>query len=158
MFCNKFFKKSFCLLFLLLSFPVLGAIEEYAFNTEQDEERFRKLTYEMRCPKCLNAPIADSDAPIAGDLRQEVFVQISDGRSNEEIKDFMSSRYGDFILYRPRLTPATFFLWFGPLLLLLAGLFIVRRMMIKSQTEQGEITLSSEEQESLRQIFKDKQD
>ena len=70
----------------------------------------------------------------------------------------MSSRYGDFILYRPRLTPATFFLWFGPLLLLLAGLFIVRRMMIKSQAEQGEITLSSEEQASLRQIFKDKQD
>ena len=158
MFFKLHLKKSFRLLILFLSLPSFGAIEEYAFNTEEDEERFRKLTYEMRCPKCLNAPIADSDAPIAADLRQQVFVQIRDGRSNNEIKDFMSSRYGDFILYRPRLTPATFFLWFGPVLLLLAGLFIVRRMMIKSQTEQGEITLSSEEQESLRQIFKDKQD
>jgi cytochrome c-type biogenesis protein CcmH len=158
MFFKMYFIKSFCLLFLLLSLPSFGAIEEYFFNTEEDEERFRKLTYEMRCPKCLNAPIADSDAPIAGDLREEVFVQISDGRSNEEIKDFMSSRYGDFILYRPRLTPATFLLWFGPALMLMAGLFIVRRMMKKSQAEQGEIALSSEEQESLRQIFKDKQD
>lgn len=137
----------------LLSFSGSAAIEEYAFDTDLEEERFKKLTYEMRCPKCLNAPIADSDAPIAADLRAEVFNQIREGRSNDEIIDFMSSRYGDFILYRPRLTLGTFFLWFGPALLLLAGLVIVRRMMLSSQSEQSEAALSAAEQETLQKLL-----
>ena len=137
----------------LVSLPGFAAIEEYAFSSDLDEERFKKLTYEMRCPKCLNAPIADSDAPIAADLRAEVFNQIKEGRSNDEIIDFMSSRYGDFILYRPRLTMGTFFLWFGPALLLLAGLVTLRRMMVNSQSGQSEAVLSSAEQETLQKLL-----
>jgi len=142
------------LLVLMLALPAMAAIEEYAFDSEQQEDRFKKLTYEMRCPKCLNSNIAGSDAPIAADLRMEIYDQIREGRSNDEIIEFMSSRYGDFILYRPRLTMGTFILWFGPAFLLLAGIVIVRRMMMNSQRVANNKTgLSSAEQEQLRQIL-----
>ncbi|MDC1529415.1 cytochrome c-type biogenesis protein CcmH [Gammaproteobacteria bacterium] len=147
------------LVLLFLSFQVLGAIQEYAFDSEQEEDRFKKLTYEMRCPKCLNSNLAGSDAPIAADLRREIYDQITEGRSNDEIIEFMSSRYGDFILYRPRLTIATFFLWFSPAFLLLAGFFIARRMMLASQLSgQNDGALSSEEQDKLHRLLDNQSD
>ena len=148
--------KNLILLFLaLLLLPVVSqaAIEEYAFEEEVQEERFKQLTYEMRCPKCLNSNIAGSDAPIAGDLRKEVYDQILEGRTDQEILDFMSSRYGDFILYRPRLTAGTLVLWFGPVLLLLGGIIIVRRMMLQSQDAATETGLTQKEQEELDKLL-----
>lgn len=148
--------KNLILLFLaLLLLPVVSqaAIEEYAFQEEVQEERFKQLTYEMRCPKCLNSNIAGSDAPIAADLRKEVYDQILEGRTDQEILDFMSSRYGDFILYRPRLTAGTLVLWFGPVLLLLGGIIIVRRMMLQSQDAATETGLTQKEQEELDKLL-----
>ena len=147
-------------LFTWAAMPTLAAIEEYAFDTDQQEDRFKKLTYELRCPKCLNSNLAGSDAPIAADLRAEIYDQIREGRTNDEIIEFMSSRYGDFILYRPRLTVATFFLWFGPAFLLLAGLVIARRMIVNSQQAevQNDAPLTSSEQEQLRKLLDDNQD
>jgi cytochrome c-type biogenesis protein CcmH len=148
--------KNLLLLFLaLLLLPVVSqaAIEEYAFEEEVQEERFKQLTYEMRCPKCLNSNIAGSDAPIAADLRKEVYDQILEGRTDQEILDFMSSRYGDFILYRPRLTAGTLVLWFGPALLLLGGIIIVRRMMLQSQDAPTEAGLTQKEQEELDKLL-----
>jgi cytochrome c-type biogenesis protein CcmH len=148
--------KNLLLLFLaLLLLPVVSqaAIEEYAFEEEVQEERFKQLTYEMRCPKCLNSNIAGSDAPIAADLRKEVYDQILEGRTDQEILDFMSSRYGDFILYRPRLTAGTLVLWFGPALLLLGGIIIVRRMMLQSQDAATEAGLTQKEQEELDKLL-----
>lgn len=148
--------KNLLLLFLaLLLLPVVSqaAIEEYAFEEEVQEERFKQLTYEMRCPKCLNSNIAGSDAPIAADLRKEVYDQILEGRTDQEILDFMSSRYGDFILYRPRLTAGTLVLWFGPALLLLGGIIIVRRMMLQSQDAATETGLTQKEQEELDKLL-----
>lgn len=147
-------------LFTWAAMPALAAIEEYAFDTDKQEDRFKKLTYELRCPKCLNSNLAGSDAPIAADLRAEIYDQIREGRTNDEIIEFMSSRYGDFILYRPRLTVATFFLWFGPAFLLLAGLVIARRMIVNSQQAevQNDAPLTSSEQEQLRKLLDDNQD
>ncbi len=147
-------------LFTWAAMPALAAIEEYAFDTDQQEDRFKKLTYELRCPKCLNSNLAGSDAPIAADLRAEIYDQIREGRTNDEIIEFMSSRYGDFILYRPRLTAATFFLWFGPAFLLLAGLVIARRMIANSQQAevQNDAPLTSSEQEQLRKLLNDNRD
>jgi cytochrome c-type biogenesis protein CcmH len=148
--------KNLILLFLaLLLLPVVSqaAIEEYAFEEEVQEERFKQLTYEMRCPKCLNSNIAGSDAPIAADLRKEVYDQILEGRTDQEILDFMSSRYGNFILYRPRLTAGTLVLWFGPALLLLGGIIIVRRMMLQSQDAPTEAGLTQKEQEELDKLL-----
>jgi len=147
-------------LFTWAAMPALAAIEEYAFDTDQQEDRFKKLTYELRCPKCLNSNLAGSDAPIAADLRAEIYDQIREGRTNDEIIEFMSSRYGDFILYRPRLTAATFFLWFAPAFLLLAGLVIARRMIANSQQAevQNDAPLTSSEQEQLRKLLNDNWD
>lgn len=146
----------FAMFLLLLALPAVAAIEEYAFDSDQQEDRFKQLTYEMRCPKCLNSNLAGSDAPIAADLRQEIYDQIREGRSNDEIIEFMSSRYGEFILYRPRLTPGTFLLWFGPAFLLIAGLVIARRMIAASQQAvQQDGALSQAEQDQLRRILDD---
>src|SRR5690606_26433566 len=90
-----------------------------------------------------------SDAPIAADLRQEIYEQVMAGRSDEEIKDFMTERYGDFILYRPRVTPGTYLLWFGPPLLLLVGFFIALRLMRSSQATAEDDDLSQDEQRRL---------
>ena len=146
------------LLLLLCVHPLQAAIEEYGFDSSEDEQRFKQLTYELRCPKCLNSNLAGSDAPIAADLRREIYNQVQEGHSNDEIVAFMSSRYGDFIRYRPRLTAATFILWFGPALLLIAGFLIARRMMLASQGQPEAGALSGAEQDKLRRILGGKGD
>jgi cytochrome c-type biogenesis protein CcmH len=145
------------LLVLLLVFAsnLNAAIEELEFASEEEEARYHNLIDEMRCPKCLNANLSGSDAPIAADLRAEIKEQLEEGRSDEEILDFMTARYGDFILYRPRLSTSTVLLWFGPLALLLAGFFIVRRMLAASRASNVDAILSPEEQQRLHVLLKD---
>jgi cytochrome c-type biogenesis protein CcmH len=147
---------------LLLSPVWLGAaIEELEFENPEQQQRYKKLTDELRCPKCLNSNISGSDAPIAADLRTEVHEQIRAGRSDAEIKAFMTARYGDFILYKPPLTLGTALLWFGPGLLLLAGLVTIRRMLSSSGKEDevntGEF-LSVDEQQKLAAMLEGSKD
>src|SRR5689334_22110510 len=85
------------------------------------EARYQALTHEIRCPKCLNESIAESKAPVAADLRREVRRLIGEGKSDDEVKRFLSERYGEFVLYRPRMTPTTFAVWAAPFLLLALG-------------------------------------
>ena len=97
------------------------------FADRAEERRFHDLTSELRCVMCQNQSLADSNAPIAHDLRHEVFELMREGRSDREIKTFLVGRYGEFVLYRPQLEGSTWLLWFGPLaLLLLGGIVIVR--------------------------------
>ena len=117
---------------LLLSGMVAGsAIEPFPFDSEVQEKRFRALAEELRCTVCQNQSLADSDAPLAQDLRRELFAMLQDGRADMEIRDFMVERYGDFVLYRPPLATHTILLWAGPIVLLLIGLgstiVIIRR-------------------------------
>jgi cytochrome c-type biogenesis protein CcmH len=84
-------------------------------------QRYQDLASVLRCPKCQNQSIAESSAPIARDLRGEIHRMLREGRSDQQIIDFMVSRYGDFVLYEPRLSSRTVLLWFGPAALLLAG-------------------------------------
>lgn len=149
------FKKLLLLLFFASFFasPAWAAIEVYEFDLEEQEQRFKKLTSEMRCPMCLNINLSGSDAPIASDLRAEIYDQIREGRSNDEIIDFMTVRYGDFILYRPPLNRGTFFLWFGPGLMLLAGFIVVVRMLKSSQASANDTGLSPEENKKLQEIL-----
>jgi cytochrome c-type biogenesis protein CcmH len=93
-------------------------------------ERYRALTREIRCPKCLNESIAESDAPVAADLRREVRRLIGEGASDDEIKTFLSSRYGEFVLYKPRMTPTTFLVWAAPFLLVALGAFVFWRILV----------------------------
>lgn len=104
------------------------AIDPYPFSSPEQEVRFRNLITELRCPKCQNQTIADSDAPLAKDLRQIVYDKILAGETDQQIREFMKARYGDFILYKPPLRPGNYLLWFGPalVLLLVAGFAVLR--------------------------------
>jgi cytochrome c-type biogenesis protein CcmH len=102
-----------------------------SFDDPALDERYRSLIHEIRCPKCLNESIAESKAPVAADLRREVRRLIGEGASDDEIKTFLSSRYGDFVLYRPRLTPATWVLWGGPFIFLAIGGLVFWRILKK---------------------------
>ena len=116
---------------LLSGVLAASAIEPFQFESEVQEKRFRALAEEIRCTVCQNQSLADSDAPLAQDLRRELFAMLQDGRSDMEIRDFMVQRYGDFVLYRPPLAAHTILLWAGPIILLLIALgstiVIVRR-------------------------------
>ncbi len=116
---------------LLSGMLAASAIEPFPFESEVQEKRFRSLAEEIRCTVCQNQSLADSDAPLAQDLRRELFAMLQDGRSDMEIRMFMVDRYGDFVLYRPPLAGHTILLWGGPIVLLLIALgstvVIVRR-------------------------------
>ena len=162
---------------LLLLLPGLSqaAIDAYEFSDEQNEKRFQQLTNELRCPKCQNQNIADSDAPLAADLRREVYRMLEQGEPDESIIDFMVTRYGDFVLYRPRVNEVTWLLWYGPFILLGIGLLTVvlisrnRRQSAGSATEatrtadeSGAYTpepgLAAEEAERLKTLLQQDSD
>ena len=98
------------------------------FHDSVEETRFRALTHELRCVMCQNQSIADSEAQIAVDLRREILTLMRQGRSDDEIRRFLVDRYGEFVLYRPEVGPATWLLWFGPVLVLLAGGLVLWRV------------------------------
>ncbi|MEE4304149.1 MAG: cytochrome c-type biogenesis protein [Wenzhouxiangella sp.] len=110
------------LAFWLAAGAVASAIEPYEFESELQRQRFKALAEELRCTVCQNQSLADSDAPLAQDLRGEVFRMLQDNRSDQEIRNFMVERYGDYVLYRPPLAAHTLLLWGGPIVLLLIGL------------------------------------
>jgi cytochrome c-type biogenesis protein CcmH len=107
----------------------LAIDREEAFADPVLNERYRALIREIRCPKCLNESIAESDAPVAADLRREVRRLIGEGASDQEVKTFLSSRYGEFVLYKPRLSPATAALWAAPFAFLALGGFVFWRIL-----------------------------
>ena len=113
------------LLCLMTSLASAQAIEPLPFKDHAQELRFQQLTAQLRCPMCQNETLADSNAPIARDLRHEVFRLMQQGKSNDEIKQFLVDRYSDYVLYDPPVQPSTWLLWFGPLLLLIAGATVV---------------------------------
>jgi len=97
------------------------AIDPMPFTDRAEEVRYQGLLRELRCLQCQNQTLADSDADIARQLRNEVFRMIREGKSDDEIKDFMTARYGDFVLYRPKVGSGTWLLWFGPFVILAGG-------------------------------------
>lgn len=114
--------------FALCVLPMLAfaqAIQPLPFRDRAEEVRFQKLSSELRCPMCQNETLADSNAPIAHDLRRQVFEMIQAGKSDDEIKTYLVDRYSQFVLYKPPVEPSTWLLWFGPLLVLAAGAIVV---------------------------------
>jgi cytochrome c-type biogenesis protein CcmH len=139
-----------------------GAIDVYDFDSEVQRQRYLSFIEEMRCPKCQNQNLAGSDSPIANDLRRELYTLIKDGKSDKEIIDFMVARYGDYILYRPRLGPSTILLWLGPVALLLMGIVTLilvvrqRRISALESTTKGidAESLAPAEQERLAALLR----
>ena len=111
-------------LFALSSFAS-AAVDPLPFKDHAEELRFQALTKQLRCLVCQNESLNDSAAPLAADLRRDVFTQMQAGKSDAEIKAWLTARYSDFVLYDPPLRGATWLLWFGPLLVLLAGAIVI---------------------------------
>jgi cytochrome c-type biogenesis protein CcmH len=108
-------------LVLLLAVPVLAIDPQQPFNNPSDQLRYDQLTSEIRCLVCQNETIADSTAALANDLRREVRRMVEEGMTDAEIKDFLVTRYGDFVLYRPQFRATTALLWLAPFLLVVIG-------------------------------------
>ena len=154
----SFSVKTFLLLIslLFLSPHAFSAIETHEFANDLERKRFQSFIEEMRCPKCQNQNLAGSDSPISIDLRRELYEMIKLDKSDKEITDFMVERYGDYILYRPRVTPATYVLWGAPVVLLMIGIVVVivilrrRRRLALTQVSQY---LTDEEQIRLNSLL-----
>jgi len=130
------------LLCLTASAQVLAAIDHHTFEDENLRQRYLSLVKELRCPKCQNQNIADSNSPISNDLREQVYLQLKAGNSDQQIISYMVERYGQFIVYRPPLKGKTLILWMAPVMFLLIGLacivFLVRR-----PTESNSVAVSN---------------
>jgi len=125
------------LIYLLLSNFTYANDEPVIFENRNLEERYYFLIEEIRCLVCQNQSLADSNAPLAQDLRNEIFKMIQENKSNIEIMEFLVERYGDFVLYRPPLKKNTWLLWFGPFLFLVIG-FFVAVFVIKKQSKESQ--------------------
>lgn len=142
-------------LLLVLASTAGAVIETYEFTDPELEERYQELSGELRCPKCQNQNIADSNAPIAQDLRGLLYQQLEAGASDEEILDYMVARYGEFVRYRPRFSGATTILWLAPLLLLGGGVLvaIVTLRTRKGRTEAPAVQITEQEQQRVRELL-----
>ncbi|MGE8499286.1 MAG: cytochrome c-type biogenesis protein [Pseudomonas sp.] len=143
----------------VLGLAVLGsaqaAIDTYEFATQAERERYRNLIEELRCPKCQNQNIADSDAPIAMDLRAEIYRMLEEGKDNQQIIDYLVARYGDFVLYKPPVTARTMLLWYGPAVLLAGGFVMLGFIVLRRRGKKASVAtgLSVEEQQRLTALL-----
>lgn len=149
-----------CLLALLLLglLPALGIAqvrtEEKSSGDPVIEARLANLSKELRCLQCRNQTLADSPSDLAADMRQEIREQMKAGKSDKEIVSFLTDRYGQFILYKPRVTPLTYLLWFGPFVLLLAGLTVLFRYIKSRRDAIAEKPLSNEERRRAEELLR----
>lgn len=128
---------------LLWAAPALAVDTELAFSDPQLQQRYESLNRELRCLVCQNQAIADSNAGLAADLRREVHALLTAGKSDAEIREFMTDRYGDFVLYNPPVTGRTYLLWAAPAILLAIGLLtaflIIRRRSRAVDSDPDEV-------------------
>ena len=136
---------------LFISLTAFAQQDRYQFDSNEQAVRFEELTKELRCPKCQNQNIAYSDAVVAKDLRDRVLALVKDGKSKDEVIDYMIDRYGYFVHYDPPVTPATLILWVLPVLIVIIGFgFIVIRQR-KASVKQ---TWSDTDEVMLNKLIK----
>lgn len=119
------------------------------------EARLQHISEELRCLVCQNESLAGSRADLAIDLRREIRTLITDGKTDDEVMEFMVSRYGDFVRYRPPVNPVTWLLWFGPAFLFVLALFILVRMVRRSHTDAPLRPLDPEQRDKVNALLKD---
>jgi cytochrome c-type biogenesis protein CcmH len=141
----------------LLPAPLSAAVfEPREFASAQQEERYKRINAELRCLVCQNQNIASSDAPLAQDLRREVFRMLNEGSTDAQIIEYMVQRYGDFVFYRPPVNGLTIVLWAGPFVLFVIGLAFLWRVMGRRRTATATLEpLSAQQRERLRKLVAD---
>ena len=131
-------------------------IDIYPFADEAEERRYKGLIEEFRCPKCLNTNLAGSDAPIAKDLRGTVYrLQVSEGYSDQQIRDYLRERYGDFVLYAPPFSAQTWYIWITPIGIGLLALAIVGRLLSRAR-KQTSVVLSDADRGRIASLLGEK--
>ena len=134
-----------CLMLTLFIAGMASAFEPIDYQSPAEEQRFKSLTAELRCVMCQNQSIADSNAPIAHDLRVEVLKLMREGKTNAQIKQYLVDRYTDFVLYEPPMKKSTWLLWLGPFLILLLGAGAIFVIIRRKNTAPSAPIDSSEE-------------
>ncbi|TXY08622.1 cytochrome c-type biogenesis protein CcmH [Vibrio mimicus] len=143
---------------MLVSLSALATIEVYDFDTPEQEKQFQELGATLRCPKCQNNTIADSNAELAQDLRQKVYEMTKEGKSKSEIVDYMIARYGNFVTYNPPFTLGTAILWLGPISVLVIGFtVIVLRSRRKARGAENAADWNEEQEARLKALLKEEQ-
>ncbi|KOC89481.1 cytochrome c-type biogenesis protein [Winslowiella iniecta] len=137
---------------MLLSFSAFAAIDTWQFDSVEQEQQYRELTESLRCPKCQNNSIADSNAMIAADMRLKVYQLMKQGQNQQQITDYMVARYGNFVTYQPPLTLSTLILWAGPALFVVMGALVIILRSRKRQPSQQR--LDAAEQQRLDELLK----
>lgn len=153
---NPLKMKSFFLLLAVLAVPVFAIAKEAQPSAADPvlEERLMKLSKELRCLVCQNETLADSRAELAEDLRGQIREQMKAGKSDKEIVAYLTQRYGKFILYNPPIDPTTYLLWFGPFVLLLAGLVVLFRYLKQRRELISDQPLSAAERLRAESLLK----
>jgi len=143
---------------LLFSSVAFSSIDALNFSSPQQESDYHQLTQSLRCPQCQNNNIADSNATIAVDMRGKVFELLQEGKSKNDVVDYMVARYGNFVTYDPPMTASTLVLWIAPLLLVLLGLIFLLRRKPKAQSAvKSQDVLTDEDNARLAELLnKDK--
>ena len=150
-------KQLIIVLFIFLSaINIHAAVEVKKFQSPQHEQRYKTLINEFRCVVCQNQNIADSNASLAQDLRKQVYKMISEGKSDDEIQDFMVTRYGDFVLYNPQFNSGTFLLWVGPFIIFIIGVSVLVNF-IRQRKKVIATELTDSEKEKLKQLLDNKE-
>jgi len=137
---------------LFIGSAYAAPVETFKFDSPETEKVFHKLSEELRCLVCQNQNIAESNADLAKDLRLEIYTMLQEGKSEDEIVEFMVQRYGDYVLYRPPFKPMTWLLWFGPILIFALGLVFVVRFMKSQSSAAQPSALSEEEIERIKNL------
>ena len=142
------------LLFAAASLHAASPVDIYAFPSAEVEARYRALIDEFRCPKCLNTNLAGSDAPIARDLRRTVHrLVVEEGLADQEVRDYLQARYGDFVLYDPPFRAGTWVLWLAPVGFAMVGFWVLFRVLRRTGAQPDDLT--AEERARLREIVGD---
>ena len=143
---------------LLFSSVAFSSIDALNFTSPQQESDYHQLTQSLRCPQCQNNNIADSNATIAVDMRGKVFELLQEGKSKNDVVDYMVARYGNFVPYDPPMTASTLVLWIAPLLLVLLGVvFLLRRKPKAQSAVKSQDVLTDEDNARLAELLnKDK--
>ena len=132
------------ILMLMMSLQAFAVIETYEFETKEQEQLYTEIIHELRCPKCQNQTIAESNAGLSEDLRYIVYQKVSQDESKREILAYMQERYGDFVLYDPPVKPSNYFLWFAPILVFLIILIAVLAKVGRRKVEPESSDLEGE--------------
>jgi len=156
---NGLFKLLLVLLVITLSQGLFAGdivsapLDPIEFDDAGEEQRYNDLTEDLRCLVCQNQSIAASGAELAQDIRIEISGMIKDGKTDQEVIDFLVARYGEFILYLPRFNATTFLLWSLPGILLILGLYIVLRIIKRRSSENQGIVLDQNDEERLNKLL-----